>query len=136
MWVWTGATYIHLTHGPVPDNYDIYLSSFIKQGYLDIEEVFYSDPDIIGENYISKAKSILSDFSDSEIKILSTIKEHFKNFPARSIRDYSHEERAYQETSDQDLISYEYAEYLSIWSFSQPECRLKTISLFVFSQIS
>lgn len=110
----TGATYVHLPHGPVPNNYEIYLSAFIKQGYLDIEEVYYNDPEIIGENYISKTKSILSDFSDSEIKILSTIKEHFKNFSARSIKDYSHEERAYQETFDQDLISYEYAEYLRI----------------------
>ena len=107
-------TYVHLPHGPIPDNYEIYLSAFLKNGYLDIEEIFYSDPNIVGENYISKTKSILSDFSDSEIKILSTIKEHFKDFSAKRIRDYSHEEKAYQETSNQDLISYEYAEHLRI----------------------
>jgi hypothetical protein len=110
----TGVTYVHLPHGLVPDNYEVYLSAFIKEGYLDIEEIYYSDPNMVGENYISKAKSVLTDFSDSEIKILSTIKEHFKSFTAKSIRDYSHEEKAYKETSDQESISYEYAEYLRI----------------------
>jgi transcriptional regulator with XRE-family HTH domain len=110
----TGATYAHLPLGPVPNNYEIYLSFFVNEGYLTIEEVYYSDPNIVGEKYISREKSILSDFSDSEIKVLSTIKEFFKNYSATDISKYSHEEKAYLETDEQDVISYEYAKFLKI----------------------
>jgi putative zinc finger/helix-turn-helix YgiT family protein len=110
----TGSNYVHLPHGPVPNNYDIYLSTFLRNGYLEIEEVFYPDPNIVGEKYISIEKGLLSDFSDSEILILSTVKQYFKDFTAKSISDYSHKEKAYQETADKEFISYEYAEYLAI----------------------
>lgn len=106
----TGATPL----GPVPNNYEIYLSSFVNEGYLGIEEVYYADPNIVGERYISKEKSILSDFSDSEIKVLSIIKEFFKEFSATDISKYSHDEKAYLETDEQDPISYDYAEFLKI----------------------
>jgi len=110
----TGATYVHLPLGPVPNNYEIYLSSFVNEGYLGIEEIFYTDPNIIGEKYVSIEKSLLSDFTDSEIKVLSTIKEFFYNFTAKDISNYSHEEKAYQDTAEQASISYEYAKFLKM----------------------
>lgn len=110
----TGATYVHLPLGPVPNNYEIYLSSFVNEGYLGIEEVFYPDPEIIGEKYVSIEKSLLSDFTDSEIKVLSSIKEYFKDFSAKGISDYSHGEKAYQDTAEQASISYEYAKFLKM----------------------
>lgn len=110
----TGATYVHLPLGPVPNNYEVYLSSFVNEGYLGIEEIFYPDPNIIGEKYISIEKSLLSDFSDSEIKVLSTVKEFFKDFTAKGISEYSHEEKAYRDTAEQSPISYEYAEFLKM----------------------
>jgi putative zinc finger/helix-turn-helix YgiT family protein len=110
----TGATYVHLPLGPVPNNYEIFLSSFVNEGYLTIEEVYYSDPNIVGEKYISKERGNLSDFSDSEIKVLSTIKEFFKDYSAKDISKYSHEERAYLETDEQALISYDYAKFIKI----------------------
>ena len=62
----------------------------------------------------AKEKSILDDFSDSEIKVLSTVKEHFKKVTATEISNYSHEEKGYEDTSDREPISYEYSKFLKI----------------------
>jgi hypothetical protein len=56
----------------------------------------------------------LSIFSTTELKTLTMVKEHFANYNAKDIRDFSHKERGYQVTRDGELISYEYAETLQM----------------------
>lgn len=109
----TGLRYVHLTYGPVPDNYEHYYATLLNDenvirieeefnGY-DLMDVFYSnrDPDF-------------SVFNDSEIKTLIEVKEFFKNFNARAIKDFSHKEKGYEETHDHQIISYSYASDLQI----------------------
>ncbi|MBI4621577.1 MAG: DUF4065 domain-containing protein [Desulfobacterales bacterium] len=108
----TGARYVHLTYGPVPMNYDIYLATLVNEREIDVNEVFYEGKDFVGEEYKAIEAPILTLFSDSELKILATVKEHFKGYSAKAISDFSHEEKGYQETTKGQPISYEYAETL------------------------
>ncbi|PIQ44748.1 MAG: hypothetical protein COW04_11385 [Deltaproteobacteria bacterium CG12_big_fil_rev_8_21_14_0_65_43_10] len=110
----TGARYVHLTYGPVPMNYDIYLATLVNEREIDVNEVFYEGKDFVGEEYKAIEAPILTLFSDSELKILATVKEHFKGYSAKAISDFSHEEKGYQETTKGQPISYEYAEALRI----------------------
>jgi hypothetical protein len=71
-------------------------------GY-DLMDVFYSNRD-----------SDFSVFNDSEVKTLIEVKESFKNFNARAIKDFSHKEKGYEETHDRQIISYSYASDLQI----------------------
>ncbi len=110
----TGSRYVHLTYGPVPKNYDIYLATLVNEREIEVNEVFYEGKDSVGEEYKAIEAPILTLFSDSELKILATVKEHFKGYSAKAISDFSHKEKGYQETTTGQSISYEYAESLRI----------------------
>lgn len=107
----TGCRYAHIRFGPAPDNYEHYFAALMGKKLLNTEEILYAE-DIVGEKFISAKEPDLSLFSDSELKILFLVKDFFKNYTAASIRDYSHRERGYQETSDGEIISYDYANTL------------------------
>jgi len=110
----SGAQYIHLTYGPVPKNYEIYLATLVNEKSIDVNEISYEGKDFIGEEYKTLGKPNLTLFSESELKILATIKEYFKGYSAKAISDFSHEEKGYQETTTGQPIPYEYAEALRI----------------------
>src|SRR4030043_399385 len=107
----TGARYAHIPFGPAPEKYSLYLATLLENGTIELEEHIFSD-DVIGEEFISSKKPDLLLFSDSELKILSTVKEYFKDFNVKRITDFSHDEKAYKETAQGDKISYEYANEL------------------------
>ncbi len=88
------------------------LPELIENGAIKVEENLIGD--FIGEEFISVKEPDFSLFSDSELKILATVKEYFKDFTAKRITDYSHDEKAYKETAPGDKISYEYASDLKL----------------------
>jgi putative zinc finger/helix-turn-helix YgiT family protein len=104
----TGARYAHIPFGPAPEKYSLYLATLFENGAIKVEEYVFSE-DVIGEEFVSVKEPDLLLFSNSELKILATIKEYFKDFNAKRITDFSHDEKAYKETSPGDIISYEYA---------------------------
>jgi len=109
----TGARYVHLTYGPILDNYEFYLATMIHEdSSLRIEEREFSG--YLGEVLISNISPDLSSFTNSELKILSSIKEIFETYSASEISARSHKEKGFQETSDLDYISFVYADLIEI----------------------
>jgi putative zinc finger/helix-turn-helix YgiT family protein len=109
----TGAQYVHLPHGPVPDNYDHYFAVLVGSGAVRVEEELCAK-DFVTEKLVTVTAPDLSLFSDSEIKTLAAVKEHFKDYTATKIKDFSHKEQGYRKTSEGERISYEYADSLQI----------------------
>ena len=109
----TGSRYARLPYGPVPNNWAHYLALLIEDCSLWVEEIPYSE-EMIGEKLFSERQPDLSIFSDTELKALISIKEHFKGWRAKTISEFSHTERGYVETPNAELISYEYADDLQI----------------------
>jgi putative zinc finger/helix-turn-helix YgiT family protein len=109
----TGSRYARLPYGPVPNNWAHYLALLIEDCSLRVEEIPYKE-EMIGEKLFSERQPDLSIFSDTELKVLVSIKEHFKGWTAKKVSEFSHTERGYLETSNAELISYEYAEDLQI----------------------
>lgn len=108
----TGARYAHLPYGPAPDNYQHYIAALHhEEEAVSIEERLF-EGGFGGEFLTSLRKPDLSIFSTSELKVLATVKERFARESASSISALSHEEKAYQETVDGQLISYRYASEL------------------------
>jgi putative zinc finger/helix-turn-helix YgiT family protein len=108
----TGARYVHLPHGPVPDNYEYFFATLIHTGEMDVDEIPVYQ--YFGENYTAAREADLSIFEPSELKNLAEVKEYFKEFSATQIRDFSHEERGYSETENHRPISFLFAEDLRI----------------------
>ncbi len=110
----TGIRYARLPFGPVPDRYEYYFAALIhEEKAIDVNEIIYSDGHY-GEEYSACSEPNLSTFTDSELKILATVKEFFKDFNVRQISDLSHEEAGYQNTATGQFISYEFADELKI----------------------
>ncbi len=109
----TGARYAHMPFGPAPDKYSHYLATLVENGDIEVEEEEYSNG-VMGEVYSSNKEPGFPLFSDSELKILASVKVHFQNFTAKKITELSHEEKGYKETPLGGLISYDYAEALQI----------------------
>ena len=106
----TGARYAHATHGPVPDQFETWLAALTDWK----KEITYTEQNSgnrIGEVYTSR-ESDLSVFSASELISLASIKEKFKDYNATDIKEYSHREKGYLETSNGEIISYKYAQDL------------------------
>lgn len=111
----TGAKYIHLPLGPVPDNYEMYLTSLRKENALTIEEVIYDeDRGITGEVCCALEKTDLSVFSDNEKVCLKKVSDFFESFTASRISRYSHDEAGYKNTEQAQIISYRWAKELTI----------------------
>jgi putative zinc finger/helix-turn-helix YgiT family protein len=109
----TGLQYAHLPHGPAPDHYDHYLAALHdEEKSISIEEVQFDD--YSGEYLRAVKEPMLAIFSTTELKILAMVKEHFSGFTAKKISDLSHQEKGYQDTRDGEIISYDYAQFLSI----------------------
>jgi putative zinc finger/helix-turn-helix YgiT family protein len=108
----SGARYAHVPFGPAPSDYDFYYPILIRQNAVEVEEIIY--PNYTGEKYVAKREPNLNVFSDTELHILSLVKEFFKDFNATEMSKYSHEEEGYKDTETGQLISYAYAESLKI----------------------
>jgi hypothetical protein len=109
----TGARYARMPFGPAPDKYSHYLATLVENGDIEVDEKEYPGG-VMGEVYSSNKEPDFPLFSDSELKILASVKIHFQNFTAKKITEFSHEEKGYKETPLGGIISYDYAEALQI----------------------
>ena len=109
----TGVQYAHLPYGPAPDHYEFFVAALHdEEKSISINEVQFND--YSGEYLRAVKEPVLSMFSTSELKILAMVKEYFAEFTAKKTSELSHQEKGYQETRNGELISYEFAQFLSI----------------------
>jgi putative zinc finger/helix-turn-helix YgiT family protein len=109
----TGLAYAHLPFGPCPDHYEALYEALLQfDPSIEIRED--SDSDNPAEFFICHTQPDLTQFDDSELKVLAEIKHYFSAFSAQRITSYVHQEKAYIETSNGQLIHYSFASELSI----------------------
>lgn len=109
----TGVRYEHLDFGPTPDKYGYYFATLVDNNAIRVEEIEFLEG-YTGEKLYAESEPDLNLFSDSELKVLASVKEHFENFTSKAVSDFVHRESAYKETHYGQLISYEYADELQI----------------------
>lgn len=109
----TGAKYMHLPHGPVPDNYEHYFAILIHSEKA-IRPVEVEFDDFVGEQFFSDIEPDTTVFGTSELEVLGYVKSYFRSYTAKDIRAFSHNEKGYRETNIGEVIPYKYAEDLQI----------------------
>ena len=108
----TGSRYIHYQYGPGPQNYENLLAALLLEERLSVEEIAFGE--FIGENCVSQQEPNVTLFGDSEMKVLTEVKEYFKDNSVRQLNQIWHQEKGYLATKVHDFISYEYAKFLKI----------------------
>lgn len=109
----SGLRYAHLPYGPAPDNHDTMLAWLTgDDGALRVDEG--SQGSYEWELLVSGEAPDYSLFSNRELALLARIAERFKDETARAVSDLSHQEPAYQQTRNGEIISYEMAKQLRV----------------------
>jgi len=109
-----GIKYAALPLGPVPDKYDFFMGLIENETNHIQKEYEYVGMENPAELYKPIGEPNLSLFSKEEIETLDYVYGLFKNDSSTSISEKSHLEKAWVETGIGHLISYEYANELSI----------------------
>ncbi len=111
----TGSPYLHLQYGPVPRYYEMLLNLMEVEGLLTrAETVFDAERDIVGDVLSATSICDAAELADSERDVIRAVVARFGDLSARQITEASHAERAYTETGDGQMISYTYAQHLSL----------------------
>ena len=101
----SGARYVHLPYGPVPDRYESVLQNLALTGMVEI---------IKGPGYdVIRAKDepITAVLNNKERETIDWVLDNFGQMSASDISEYSHREKAYRFTKSGEYIAYEYAKF-------------------------
>lgn len=109
----TGAQYVHLDLGPVPDQYETWLLA-LSSWKGEIIKTEKNAGDYVGEVFTSLGEPNNDIFSPSELLVLGYIKGKFANLSAKQVSELSHKEKAYRETNQHEFIPYSYSADLLI----------------------
>lgn len=104
----TGLVYLHKDFGALPIGH----YQLLELSEVLTEEVEEED----GIKYLIKSnpKFKSSDFDEKEKEIINIICDKFSDFTSLKLSQYMHEEKAYKETKNNEVISYKYARYINI----------------------
>jgi len=109
----SGARYVKITYGPVPDNYKHYLAKLEKDGHIIMEEVPFPNGNS-GDQFSVESNIEIDLLSKNEMKILRAVSKYFAKYNSTQIRDYSHKEMAFINTTDGELINYKEAHHINV----------------------
>ena len=112
----TGAQYVRIKLGQVPDHYELIFANMIHEGLIDKNEIPFQTKDGTqqGEEFTTLVEPDKSLFTEKEIQVMDSIADTFREDTSTSIMEKSHREAAYKKCKDGEIISYEYAKELSL----------------------
>ena len=109
----TGAQYAHAPWGPVPDDFKTLLAMMEEElSIFQSEEKTFEGKDYTGVILTILTNDHISALETDEIGTLKNIMETLGHLSSSELSDLSHGENAYKETTQGELITYEYAESL------------------------
>jgi putative zinc finger/helix-turn-helix YgiT family protein len=114
----SGAAYSHYQLGPVPQNYETFLTALCANDALVVEEedlgIDKEGETIVGLRVSANRKPQLSDIPQTASFVLEEVHKHFANMSSKRISNLSHKEEGYIATAHRQLISYVYADVLKV----------------------
>jgi len=103
----TGLVYEHMDYGALPIGFNEILSVPTIEV---IEEMIYED---ISYRIVPRDKISEGVFSKKELNVLKLVSYKFKDYRSKQIVDYMHEEKAYLDTKEHELIPFSLAKELN-----------------------
>lgn len=113
----SGSRYQVFEHGPVPEKFYCIFADLLNRDVIKLDEKVFEtegDEDISGYRIIAKQEFYPDMFSEPELQCLEHVAERFKNCTSTQIKNYSHNEEAYRGTPQNEFITYDLADKISI----------------------
>lgn len=110
----SGTPYWHKEFGPVPVEHDTVLGCATGLDVISVneeEDLTTGYTKMLVKAKVPYEKRI---FTEEEQKILNEVEEFFISYGSRTISEYSHKEKGWRDTEEEQLISYTYARDLTI----------------------
>ena len=105
----TGAQYRKLPYGPVPQSIEKIIERMKNNGELErIKTEYHGYPQT---RYIPLAKADLRKMTAAEKDVIDKVIDHFSDWSASAISDYSHRDLPWRATVEGDIIDYELSFY-------------------------
>jgi hypothetical protein len=108
----SGAPYLAFQRGPVPQHYDWMTEELEQRG--DVQTMEWASGEKSGEIITALRSADTSAFSESEMRVLEFVRARFLHATSKELTHLSHSEVAYSETALRQMISYRWAEKLSL----------------------
>ena len=115
----SGATYVNMPFGPVPDHIEAVIDTLVSSGAVSKREV----PEV-GKNAVRfelTGEGAVSELSDDDKQVLDWVLGEYGNMGAGELSELSHKERAYRDTRPLEPIAYEYAKFLRKLPLGEPK---------------
>jgi len=106
----SGATYVNMPFGPVPDHVEAVIDMLVANGDISRRDV----PEI-GKNAVMfevTGEGAASGLSEDDKSVLDGVLKTYGEMGAGELSELSHRERAYRDTRPLEPIAYEYAKFL------------------------
>ncbi len=105
----TGSGYIKLAYGPVPQELAQVLSSMIEKRQLQrIKTDYHAYPQT---RYLPLEKADLTKMTAAEKEVIDRVIDCFSDWSASMISDYSHNDKPWRATEENEMIDYELVFY-------------------------
>ena len=105
----SGAQYVNLPYGPVPDKFEQMIDHAVELGAIESSGVQDKDPTV---RVIKPGAEVLDVLDESDRRVLDWVAENYGRLTTAAITELSHEEKAYKNTRGGERISYAYAQFL------------------------
>jgi transcriptional regulator with XRE-family HTH domain len=105
----TGAQYRKLPYGPVPQKVESIVKQMIGQGQLQrIKTEYHGFPQT---KFLALENADLTTFSAAEKEVIDKVIEQFSDWSAKKISEYSHNDKPWRATEENEVIDYELVFY-------------------------
>ena len=105
----SGAQYVNLPYGPVPDRFEDMISHAASLGTV---EPMGTSEKQSPARIIKAGPEMLDVLDDSDRRVLDWVVETYGSLSSSEITNLSHEEKAYKDTRPGERIAYAYAQFL------------------------
>lgn len=107
----SGAKYMAIPYGPIPDGYESIYDHATKQGYVDVNRQQFPNG-LVGDQYLPRIEKAFESelFSEVELKVLEKVAKVFGETNTSDLVEISHQEKAWKENhSSNAFINYSFA---------------------------
>jgi uncharacterized phage-associated protein len=105
----SGAQYVNLPYGPVPDKFEEMIDHAVEIGAIESASVPGKEPTV---RVVKPGAEVVDVLDESDRRVLDWVADNYGALSTTAITDLSHEEKAYKNTRGGERIAYAYAQFL------------------------